>query len=138
MGGTKNGKGMDIKMNHTILAVDDFTMNLRLIQEFLSGEYKIYVARTGQAALETMQKTKIDLFLLDLKMPEMSGIELLTKIRQMEQYKETPVIIISSKNDSITLREVAVYGISDYVIKPYTREVLCDKVSKALREESLS
>ena len=83
----------------TILVVDDIPLNVLLIRKML-GKFKfnILTANNGQAALDTVAANNVDLVLLDLMMPGMDGYEVLTRLRNQEETKELPVVILSALN----------------------------------------
>lgn len=116
-----------------VLAIDDFSMNLMLIKSALNDIVNVYTVKSAGAAMITMDKVgKVDLFLLDLEMPEMTGFEFLTYLRNSIVYKDTPVIIISSNSKVETIKKAIKFSITDYIAKPFDALVLKEKVSKVL------
>ena len=109
----------------TILVVDDIPLNVLLIRKML-GKFKfnILTANNGQAALDTVAANNVDLVLLDLMMPGMDGYEVLTKLRNQEETKELPVVILSALNSSDDVTKGFQLGANDFITKPIIMERL--------------
>lgn len=122
----------EIQMKKSILAIDDFSMNLRIIQEIFSKDVQVYIAKSGTQALQTLSSNDIDLFLVDIEMPEMSGIELIDRIRKIEKYKQTPIMIISAKGNAENVKKASMYKIADYIVKPFQKQELYKRVMSHL------
>lgn len=109
----------------TILVVDDIPLNVLLIRKML-GKFKfnILTANNGQAALDTVAANNVDLVLLDLMMPGMDGYEVLTRLRNHEETKELPVVILSALNSSDDVTKGFQLGANDFITKPIIMERL--------------
>ncbi len=106
--------------NAKILIVDDDHTVRTFLERFLKdkGYADIQSAKTGEDALKIIQKEeKIDLVLLDIKLPGMGGLEVLRKIKEMK--KDTGVIMITGFPDEKIGREAMKEGASDYIMKPF-------------------
>ncbi len=105
-------------MQRCILVVDDESMNHKLITHIMKDEpmYEIVSAGGGKEALELLEKRSFDLILLDVKMPEMDGLEALRLIR--EKYR-TPVALMTSDRSFDMAMEFAALGYEDYITKPF-------------------
>ena len=101
-----------------ILVIDDSSLELRATCNILSAMYDIKMASGGREGIEIAKEADIDLILLDLNMPEMSGFEVLCELKDTEKTADIPVIIITS-SDSINdeVRGLAL-GASDFIRKP--------------------
>ncbi|EAT11976.1 diguanylate cyclase [Bermanella marisrubri] len=123
-------------MTH-ILIVDDVASNLVLLGSHLEDQdYSVIEATNGPQALDLLQShDDIDLVLLDVEMPKMSGLEVLRKIKQDEQIKDLPVILVTANGDDQNVVDGLDLGAVDYVIKPYSLSVLLARVRSALREK---
>lgn len=125
----------------TLLLVDDTPVNLEIASNILVNEgYEIYIADSGIAALELLDKKKIDLILLDIMMPDMDGFETYLKIQEREHTKNIPVIFLSAKVDMETIAEGFDLGGVDYLRKPFNAKELKARVKahvdlKKTREE---
>ena len=109
----------------TILVVDDIPLNVLRIRKML-GKFKfnILTANNGQAALDTVAANNVDLVLLDLMMPGMDGYEVLTRLRNQEETKELPVVILSALNSSDDVTKGFQLGANDFITKPIIMERL--------------
>jgi len=101
-----------------ILTVDDEAMNNKIIAHIMKDEpmYEVVSASGGYEALELLSKQSFDLILLDVKMPEINGLETLKLIRKKYQ---TPVILMTSDKTLDLSGEFAEYGCDDYITKPF-------------------
>ncbi len=121
-----------MKREPIILVVDDEEAVLKLFQTILKNkEYTVLTANNGKKALELVQKKRPDLVILDLKMPNMSGIKTLRRINRLN--KNTEVIIITGYGSMETARVAMKLGAYDYITKPFDNDYL-----KALIEDALS
>ena len=121
-----------------ILTIDDQEYVRSSIKNFLEDyDYSVIEAENGRIGLETFEHEKPDLLLVDLRMPELDGLDVLKKVR--EESPETPVVIVSGTG---VLRDAVValrLGAWDYILKPIEdMEVLLHVVSKSLEKARLS
>jgi two-component system nitrogen regulation response regulator NtrX len=118
-------------MAKTILVVDDETSILRSLEGILSDEgFETICAESGPRALEKTEDTIPDLVLLDIWMPDMDGIEVLTKIK--EQYPFLPVIMMSGHGSIETAVKATKQGAYDYIEKPLSIEKLLLAINNAI------
>jgi len=118
----------------TILAIDDAPDSLLLLEFDLQAEgYQVLTAEDGQTALALLSSENIDLILLDLYMPGMSGLETLQKIKSMPEYAEKPVIMLSASDDENEIVSALELGANDYITKPYIPKVLLARLKTSLR-----
>ncbi len=121
-----------MKRRQTILVVDDEPMVLDLFQRILSKErYTLLTASNGKQALELVRKKRPDLVILDLKLPDMSGIETLRRINRLSE--NTEVIIITGYGAMKTAKIAMKLGAYDYITKPFDISDI-----KALIKDALS
>lgn len=113
-----------------ILAVDDAPEVLRMIHLLLRDIYKVYTLSEPQNLEALLKNIKPDLFLLDYKMPEMSGFDLIPIIRNNPHYKKTPIVFLTSEKSPDFITEAFNKGACDYMIKPIKVEILREKVAK--------
>lgn len=118
---------MDKVIVINILLVEDDTldvMDARRTLDRMDILYKMHVAKNGVEALAYLKELsysggdKPDIILLDLNMPKMNGIELLSSIRQMEEWKETKVFIITTSEEKEDRELTQRLGVSGYIVKP--------------------
>ncbi|HBA73560.1 MAG: hypothetical protein A2X82_00380 [Geobacteraceae bacterium GWC2_55_20] len=103
----------------TILVVDDEPMSVEMLINLLEGEYRVITARSGQEALEIVNKESIDLILLDVLMPEMDGYEVFRAIRKLPAHRDTPVLYITALGEEECEYEGLELGAGDYIHKPF-------------------
>ena len=119
----------------SVLVVDDAPFIRDLVKKCLRNYFPGMVtedAVNGRKAQTLMTKEVFDLVLCDWEMPEMSGLELLTWVRQQDALKAVPFIMVTSRGDKENVVQAIHAGVSDYVGKPFTNEQLLTKVKKAL------
>lgn len=119
-------------MTSGILVVED-DVSVRELVGLILGQagYSVTMARTGEVALETLQYAKPALILLDIGMPGMSGVQVLKHIRQSRRLT-IPVLMMTANQSPETVRDVLAMGGNDYFLKPFTPELLLQRVRKAL------
>ena len=113
-----------------ILIVDDDDAIRDTLYELLSEEYVCQTAETAEKAWARLEADSYDVVLTDISMPGLSGLELLGHIRQ--KYADTPVIIISGIGDQEHARGLIKLGAFDFLLKPFTLEVVEKSVRRAV------
>jgi CheY-like chemotaxis protein len=120
-----------------VLVVDDDQFQRSVLRKLLMAEhYEIRFAENGSDGLDMMRRRQFDLVLLDLMMPGMSGLDVMKYLRRHPDTVTAPVIIISGEHEKEVVVECLKLGASGYVVKPYTRKTLLEKIDKALSGES--
>ena len=130
------------RARRTILAVDDSRTNLNVLAHRLGHlGYMVVLSDRGSEALDLISARGFDLVLLDMMMPEISGMHVLTEIRGSLDTADLPVIMITGRSDPGAAVEALAAGADDYVAKPYAFEVLAARIERTLaranRVESL-
>jgi two-component system chemotaxis response regulator CheY len=117
----------------TVMVVDDSRI-MRNIVKNTFAELKIpcqfIEAGNGREALQLLQNQPVHLVLLDWNMPELSGLDFLKRVRAMEEYKELPIIMVTSESAKYNVIEALKNGATDYIIKPVNEKTFIDKLSK--------
>lgn len=121
-------------MENTMLIVDDVEMNREILKVLFHSTYEIMEAEDGAEALEVLERCEgnIDIVLLDLMMPELSGLELLERRQSLNFFKNVPVVIITSSEhmqDQIRAFEI---GANDYINKPFVPEIVISRVNNVM------
>jgi putative two-component system response regulator len=112
-----------------ILAVDDMPENLMLLGSLLEDYFDVRLAKSADMALGLLSSIKVDLILLDIVMPEMSGFEFLNILRNKEtKNAKTPVIFVTSHADLDVIGKAISQGAKDYIVKPIKAETLYKKI----------
>lgn len=126
-----------------ILIVDDDKMNGELLQKrLIKKEFLVEYVESGQACLDYLESNKVDIVLLDLMMPQMSGSQVLERIRVKFDSFKLPVIIVTAKDGTSDIVEALKGGASDYLVKPVNVDVATARINtqsnlKKLFEENL-
>lgn len=116
----------------TILAVDDSNTDLRIIRKLLGSEYKVLVTDNPTNALSMLQKDRIDLVLMDIYMNGIDGIALCARIKRNAMSHTIPIIMCSSSPTQDNVIKAIRAGAVDFLVKPFTREKLIEKINKHL------
>lgn len=122
-----------MEQTYTILVVDDEPINVLLLTKILEiRDYNVISAESGIEALQIMQQIKPDLVLLDLLMPGISGFEVLGQIKNSNDLKNVPVIIISALNDYKSKEKATLLGAIAFITKPVLQEYILAIVGNIL------
>ena len=124
----------DHNSNSTILAIDDAEDILLLLEFELSEEgYKVLTAKDGYDAFDVVSRESVDLILLDIEMPNLSGLQMLEQLKSNSLYQDIPVIMLSGSEQSADIVSALDLGANDFVNKPYLPEVLLARIRTSLR-----
>lgn len=118
-------------MKKCILVVDDSTTVRKFVSVSLSMQgFEVVTACDGMDALEKLPQKKFDLVITDLNMPTMDGFEFIRNLKSNPEYKDLPVIILTSLSDDMNREEGKRLGVDSYVVKPFSLEKIQYEVSK--------
>jgi DNA-binding NtrC family response regulator len=118
-----------------LIVEDESLIRWSLRQKFEERRYIVHEAETGRQALTILQQEEIDLIMLDFKLPDMTGLDILRRVRQMEC--EAVVIMMTAYSTIETAVEAVKLGAFDYVPKPFQMDALLHTVDKALETTRL-
>jgi two-component system chemotaxis response regulator CheY len=123
---------MAVNTNMRVLIVDDFSTMRRIIKNILRqlGFNNIIEADDGTAAWEILSKDQIDFIISDWNMPQMTGIELLRKVRASEEFGDLPFLMVTAEAQQENIIEAVQAKVSNYIVKPFTAETLGQKINK--------
>lgn len=118
--------------NMKILIVDDFSTMRRIVRNILKqlSFNNVDEAEDGDIALEKLKSGSFDFVITDWNMPNMTGLELLKTIRSDEMLKNMPVLLITAEAEKENVVLAAQAGVNDYIVKPFTGDVLQQKINK--------
>ena len=118
----------------SIITVDDSSTMRRIIKNTLQklGFETILEAGNGVEALEVMSKNKVDMIVTDWNMPEMDGLTFVKAVRAKDEYKDLPILMITTEAAKADILTALRSGVNNYVVKPFTPETLQEKVFKLL------
>lgn len=118
--------------NMKILIVDDFSTMRRIIKNLLRdlGFTNTHEADDGTTALPMLRSGDFDFLVTDWNMPGMSGIDLLKELRADGKLSSLPVLMVTAEAKRDQIIEAAQAGVNGYVVKPFTAQVLKEKIDK--------
>ena len=121
---------VDPKMR--ILVVDDFSTMRRIVKNILKqiGFENLDEAEDGKQAFSKLKAEKFDFLVSDWNMPNMTGIELLQAVRADADLKSLPVLMVTAETEKEKVLEAVQSGVNNYIVKPFTAEVLMEKINK--------
>jgi two-component system chemotaxis response regulator CheY len=119
-----------------ILVADDSSTVRKFVSFSLKMDnFEVITAEDGMDALEKMSQTHIDLAIVDLNMPNMDGFELIDTVRKSDDYKDLPIIILSSERGMVSKKRGEEVGANVYLEKPFDTKMIQYQVSKFLTNE---
>jgi two-component system chemotaxis response regulator CheY len=121
-------------MAKTILIVDDSESIREVVSFTLENEgYKVLVGIDGQDALKFFDGSEIDLLITDLHMPNMDGIDLIKKVRSMDNYQRVPILFLTTESQAAKKMEAKDAGATGWIIKPFVPAKLVAAINKVIR-----
>ena len=116
-----------------VLIVDDSAAIRKILQRVLRQADipigTVYEAGDGVEALETLKKQTVGLILSDIDMPNMDGLEFLTKVRAQPAWQSLPIVMVSTEGTHAEVLEAVKRGASGYVRKPFTADQIKEKLA---------
>ena len=125
---------MAVNLSMSVLVVDDYSTMIRIIRNLLKqlGFENIDDASDGSAALNKMRGKKYGLVISDWNMEPMTGIQLLREVRQDNDLKATPFIMVTAESKTENVVEAKKAGVSNYIVKPFNSDTLKGKIAGVL------
>lgn len=118
-------------MSKTILIVDDSASLRQVVNISLSGAgYTVIEACDGVDALTKLDGSKINLIVSDVNMPNMDGITFVTEVKKMDNYKFTPIIMLTTESQDDMVQKGKAAGAKAWLVKPFKPEQMLDAVQK--------
>ncbi|MBV8211448.1 MAG: chemotaxis response regulator CheY [Burkholderiaceae bacterium] len=120
------------------LIVDDFSTMRRIVRNLLKeiGFANAEEAEDGVVALSMLKANKFDFVVSDINMPNMNGFELLKSVRSDEALKSIPFLMVTAESKKDDIVQAAQGGASGYIVKPFTKATLEEKVQKILSKQA--
>ena len=126
-------------MRYKILTVDDSkTVRIIVRKAFKTYDCEILEAGNGVEGLALAAKENPDLILLDVTMPVMDGVEMLTKLKSDPALKGIPVMMLTAEGGRDNVLKIAKIGVRDYLVKPFKEDVLIEKAGRVIDLKPLS
>jgi two-component system chemotaxis response regulator CheY len=119
-----------------VLVVDDFATMRKIVRNVLKqiGFDNILEAEDGQLALQVLKNEDIGLVVTDWNMPNMTGLELLEKIRGNPKTAKLPVLMVTAEGLKENVVAAAKAGVNNYVVKPFTADILQEKLEQIFKK----
>ena len=117
----------------TILAIDDDITILATMRGILEGTYDVSLAKNLDIAKTILQTIEVNMILLDMDMPGLSGMDFLDELQKSDSYYHIPVIIVSSYGTADVIVEAKKGGASDFVVKPIVPKTLLGKIHSVFK-----
>lgn len=121
----------------TVLVVDDHALTRNMVKAILKGVgfENVIQAENGAVAMQRISNEHIDLVICDWNMPNFDGLDLLRAVRSEERFKNLPFLMLTAEAYRENVVEAVKAGVSDYMIKPFTAELLSAKVASVLLKQ---
>lgn len=120
-------------MKKKILVVDDQISVVKIVSDVLKkGDYEIITAANGQLGIDSAIANKPDLIIMDIMMPIKTGIEAIKEIKQIDEVKNIPILVLTAKGGGSDLDTVMSLGASGFLAKPFSPRAILEEVSKLL------
>ena len=120
-----------------ILVVDDSPTMRRMVIASLRAleDMHFHEAANGLEAIESLALKPVSLLILDLNMPDMHGLEVVSFVRQHKLYRATPIIVLTTRGDDASRADALAAGATAYMTKPFLPNVLAERVRRLLAGE---
>ncbi len=127
-------KGKNNVAKETILIVDDEEDIIELIKYNLKNEgYSVLKAKTGEQAMELVNRSRPDLIVLDLMLPGIDGLKVTKHLKNSEQTNDIPIVMLTAKGEESDIVTGLELGANDYISKPFSPKVLIARIRAILR-----
>lgn len=115
-----------------ILLVDDSTIVRNTLKAGLGEQYDVIEAADGLLGLEAAKGSQVDMFIIDVNMPNMDGITLTSELRAIPEYKNTPIIMLTTESRADKREQGKVAGANGWMVKPCDSDKLLSVISKLI------
>jgi DNA-binding response OmpR family regulator len=116
-----------------VLIVDDIKLIRNILSSFVKAEnLEAIEAAGGAEALRILETEPIDLVFLDIMMPDVDGMKVIERIRKKKSASELPIVVASALDEKSDVEDALVRGANDYIVKPFTRAIIKDKLDRFL------
>ncbi|MCL2230009.1 MAG: response regulator [Treponema sp.] len=130
---SRSGKNKEDNNKPHILAIDDVVSELKIIKTALHSNYNVHTISKPETVMAFLKIRRADLIILDYLMPVYNGFELIEMIRKTPDYKDIPIIMLTSAGTVDQVKEAIALGACDFMVKPFKDSELIEKVAKYLK-----
>jgi CheY-like chemotaxis protein len=121
-----------------VLIVDDEATTRTLVRLLLERDgYRVLEAFNGKHALDIAAANDVDLFVMDLLMPELDGYGVILALRHQERHAATPIVVVTTEEGPVVEKQVLDLGADDYILKPFAPTNLTSRIKAAFRRQRL-
>jgi CheY-like chemotaxis protein len=122
----------------SVLIADDEATTRTLVRLLLERDgYRVFEAFNGKHALDIAAAQDVDLFVMDLLMPELDGYGVILALRHQERHAATPIVVVTTEEGPVVEKQVLDLGADDYILKPFEPTVLTSRIKAAFRRQRL-
>ncbi len=115
-----------------VLLVDDSGVILRNMKALIEDSYEVVMAVSGKTAMAALERGKPDLILLDYEMPEMNGVETLKAIREIDDYKDIPIVFLTGADTPDVVEMLTDTGCEGYILKPTNKPTILETIGRII------
>jgi diguanylate cyclase (GGDEF)-like protein len=123
----------ELAKKNTVMIVDDDVLNIAALTQILGSDYTLYAEKDGARAIEQAKELLPDLILLDIIMPGMDGFEVMSRLKDMYETDDIPIVFITGLSDVITEEKGLALGAADYIYKPFSPAIVKLRVRNQLQ-----
>jgi DNA-binding response OmpR family regulator len=116
-----------------ILLVDDDVSLVELIEMYFEDRYELSIAKDAKEAFDLLAQRTPDLIVLDIMLPKMDGLQFLEKMRQMDAFRQLPVVLLTAKGTDHDIKIGMESGAQMYIPKPFDFDELFDVIERCLK-----
>jgi len=121
-----------------VMAIDDNVQQLSEFKSILGQKYDLRVVKSATDAISLLNKSRSDIILLDIEMPNISGFEFLQDIKKLPSYMNVPIIVVSGNSGAEFFEQAKSYGASAVITKPANPEILVSTIERLSTEANTS
>jgi DNA-binding response OmpR family regulator len=125
---------MDLSKIKIVFAEDNVSITRIVVHKLSSDGFQIIHFPSGEGVLDSVIENKPDLVILDIMMPVKDGLTVLKEIRETPEVADIPIILLTATKDDVTVIKSLKYGVSDYIIKPFSIAVLSERIKKVIQK----
>jgi CheY-like chemotaxis protein len=125
-------RGADHERRYSVLFIDDDAVTLKTVEEVFSDEFNVLTASDGHEGVHKAREWRPDVILLDIIMPEIDGFSTLMMLKDFEETKDIPVMMLSVVSDRSKIFQAIRDGATDFILKPFIAENLISKIRKVI------
>lgn len=124
---------VDVGRIYSILVIDDDKVTRKMVEDVFAPEFNVITAADGHEGVQKALEWQPDLILLDIIMPDMDGFSTLMLLKDMEETRDIPVMMLSMVRQKSKIFQAIRDGAQDFIIKPFTAERLLNKIRKSIQ-----